>query len=294
MILHSIPKSIKQKINRNPVPNNNIAEYKFVVFDLDGTLLTHDFQLLPSTSQAISEIRAAGFRVSVATGRSYKSAEPFCQQLNIDEPMVFSNGAVVDNPDTGQRDVISGIPLKTVKTVLDLLPEFKLSLKVHLPSGDLYKTDNTPWPDEGVHFEVGEIRPNIARELTETPVKMVFYDPEDRVKLFEEKLDKKLGQDSHVRTFRSHTRYVEMTNIKTSKGDAVKMLMDKLGVNAQEVVAVGDQDNDFEMLRIFGFGVMAGPGTAKLRDVCDLQIPRPEDRGIEQLRDWLLGSQLSV
>jgi len=274
------------------VSKNNAAKYKFVVFDLDGTLLTHDFRLLPSTARAITEIKEAGFRVSVATGRSYKSAEPFYKALNISEPMVFSNGAVVDNPATGQRDVIYGIPLSTARTVLDLLPEFQLSLKIHLPNGDLFKTDSTPWPDEG--FKVGEINKNIADELSETPVKMVFYDPEDRVKMFEKKLIEQLGRETHVRTFRSHTRYVEMTNENTSKGEAVKMLMERLGVDAQEVVAVGDQDNDFEMLRDLGFGVMAGPGTDKLREISDLQIPSPEDQGIEKLRDWLIDRSSAV
>ena len=259
-------------------------KYKIVVFDLDGTLLTQDFRLLESTIQAIADIYQAGFRISIATGRSYKSAEPFLKELNIKEPMVFSNGAVVDNPDTGKREVISGIPLDTARIVLSLLPEFSLSMKVHLPDGTLYKSDATPWPDEGTHFEVGDIRPNIANELNDIPVKMVFYDPEDRVKAFEKKLDIILGAESSVRTFRSHTRYVEMTNRDTSKGDAVKGVMRKLGILPQEVVAVGDQDNDFEMLRDFGLGVMAGPGTAKLLEVSQYQIPSPENQGIEKLR----------
>jgi len=273
--------------NRGTFSKGQSVKYKFVIFDLDGTLLTQDFRLLPETGRAVEEIKQAGFRVSVATGRSYKSADPFLQELNIIEPMVFSNGAVVDNPQTGDRDVISGIPLDTARLVLNLLPEFQLSMKIHLQSGHLYKSDTTPWPDEGVHFEVGEIRPNIAQELDEVPVKMVFYDPEDRVKMFESKLQQELGSNSQVRTFRSHTRYVEMTNKNTSKGDAVKMIMNKLDIKPEEVIAVGDQDNDFEMLRDFGFGVMVGPGTEKLAEVSDLQIPMPEDHGIEKLRDWL-------
>jgi len=63
--------------------------------------------------------------------------------------------------------------------------------------------------------------------------------------------------------------------------------MNKLDIKPEEVIAVGDQDNDFEMLRDFGFGVMVGPGTEKLAEVSDLQIPMPEDHGIEKLRDWL-------
>ncbi len=262
-------------------------DYKLVVFDLDGTLLTQTFELLPGTISAINDIRELGYRVTIATGRSYKSAKPFLDQLCVTEPMVFSNGAVFDNPETGKREIISGIPLESALIVLMLLPDFEISAKFHLSGGELYKTNDTPWPDEGIHFEVGTIYPNLKAELTEDPIKIVFHAQKSEIDAFQTRLDEILGAKSQVRLFRSHERYVEMTNKKVSKGDATGMLTRKLGFKPDEIIAVGDQENDFEMIRDFGIGVMVGPGTEKLKQVMNYHVPYPEEQGIEELRDWI-------
>jgi Cof subfamily protein (haloacid dehalogenase superfamily) len=261
--------------------------YKLVVFDLDGTLLTPSFELLPGTLAAVNDLRNSGYRITVATGRSYKSAKPFLDRLEITEPMVFSNGAVFDNPETGERELISGIPLESALIVLMLLPEFDISCKLHLAGGELYKTNDTPWPDEGIHFETGIIRPNLKAELTEDPLKIVFHAQKEQIDAFSERLDSVLGAKSQVRLFKSHEHYVEMTNKNVSKASAAKMLFNILGINPAEVIAVGDQDNDYEMIRDFGLGVVAGPGTENLMKVKDFQVPSPENGGIEVLRDWI-------
>ncbi|PCI29072.1 MAG: hypothetical protein COB67_04850 [SAR324 cluster bacterium] len=264
-----------------------INNYKLIVFDLDGTLLTPEFELLPGTVEAVGKLRQLGLRVTVATGRSYKSAQPFLETLEIDEPMVFSNGSVFDNPDTGEREVICGIPLETALIVAMIQSGFNISLKMHFADGRILKSNATPWPDEGKHFEVGQIVENLAAELDDDPIKVVFFGDQEELDRFETKLADILGKKSQVRLFRSHTSYVEMTNKRVSKGDAVQLLIDKLGILPEEVIAVGDQENDFEMIRDLGLGVQAGNHKA-LSEVSDHQIAHPEKQGIEELYEWLL------
>lgn len=264
-----------------------MSSYKLLIFDLDGTLLTQSFFLLPGTIDAVQDIRNLGYRVTVATGRSYKSAKPFLDRLEINEPMVFSNGAVFDNPDSGEREIISGIPLESALIVLMLLPDYKISAKFHLSGGELYKTDDVPWPDEGLHFEVGAICPDLKARLEQDPIKIVFHAEKSEIDRFEQRIKEVLGAKSQVRMFRSHERYVEMTNKNVSKGDAAKKLIQKLGFTPDQVIAVGDQENDYEMIRDFGIGVLVGPGNEKLRQVMNYNVPYPEDNGIEHLRDWI-------
>ena len=166
-----------------------LSQFKIVVFDLDGTLLTHDYQLLHENLNAVNQIREMGLRVTIATGRSFTSAEPFLRQLDIKEPMVFSNGSVCDNPDTGEREIISGIPLESALIVLMLLDQFKgLSLKIHTADGTVLKSNDIPWPDEGRHFAVGTIIDNLKAHLVEEPIKMVIYGEPELKNTFQQKI----------------------------------------------------------------------------------------------------------
>ncbi len=271
----------------NSLHYSKIKNGKLIVFDLDGTLLTSDYVLTQQTIEAVERIRNLGLRVTIATGRSYKSAKPFLDRLNIDEPMVFGNGSVYDNPSSGEREVICGIPLETALITLMLSDQFQVSLKIHTANGTIYKSNNTPWPDEGIHFEVGTIVDNLKAELSEDPIKIVFFaDPEEHKK-FQVKLKEVLAGKSPVSTFNTHPLYVEMINRNVSKGKTVLKLVKQLGIKPENVITVGDQENDYEMLRDLGIGVMVGSSAPKLQAVCDHQIPEPENNGIAVLADWL-------
>ena len=171
-----------------------MAKYKLIFFDLDGTLLTSNYELLPSTLKAIEDIRGSGLKVSVATGRSYKSAKPFLDKLNITEPVVLYNGSALRYPQAPKTKVISGIPRQNAMTIFQLLSDFKVSAKAHLGDGTLYKLDDTPWPDEGEYFEVGIIDPSIKETLKEDPVKIVVYGLFEKAETFESELKQALGE----------------------------------------------------------------------------------------------------
>ena len=261
--------------------------YRLVVFDLDGTLLTAQYELTRATVEAVNRIRSLGMRVTVATGRSYKSARPFLERLHITEPVVFSNGSVYDNPESGQREILCGIPLETALIVLMLADRYSISLKIHTAAGTIYKSNNTPWPDEGLHFEVGTVVENVKAILTEDPIKIVLYAEREEHARFQADLNAILGETSPLSIFNTHPLYVEMINRQVSKGKTVVRLVKQLGLHPGEVVAVGDQENDYEMLRDLGIGVMVGSAAPILREVCDHTIPEPENNGISELADWL-------
>lgn len=261
--------------------------YKIIFFDLDGTLLTPGYELTPETLSAIEDIKALGYRVSVATGRSYKSAEPFITKLDIAEPMVFSNGCLYGYPFLNDLAFVDGIPLETALIVLMLLPEFDLSMKVHLADGSIYKTHNVPWPGEGVHFEQGEIVDNLKAKLDEDPIKMVVYGKNEELENFKTRLNAVLGKNPKINIFNSNPEWLEISSRTVSKGQTIKRLLKVMEIDPSEVIAVGDQDNDFDMLQSVGMGVRVGSVAPKLERVSAFQIPEPENRGIRALYEKL-------
>ncbi|MDT8446951.1 MAG: HAD family hydrolase [bacterium] len=269
-------------------------KYEMVVFDLDGTLLDSNFELTEETIGAVHGLRELGLRVSVATGRGYGSAEPFLERLGIIEPMVFSNGAVFDNPETGEREVIAGVPLESAliaMMLLDLYPD--ISAKAHMLGGEVLKSNATVWPHEGTHFAAGEVCENIKAALLDDPIKIVFFGPELRLMEFKTKLLAILGNRAPAKLFQSQPYYLEMVNGKTSKGLALLKLIQALELDPQKVVTVGDQENDFDMLRLFGLGIRVGNGHKSLAEVARYQVKEPQAGGVVEILE-ILRQELST
>lgn len=262
--------------------------FEMVVFDLDGTLVDHEFVLSEETIAAVAAMRQMGLRVSVATGRGYSSAKQFLDRLEIVEPMVFSNGAVMDNPETGEREVISGVPLETALIAMMLLDQYPdLSAKAHLLGGKVLKSNAIEWPHEGTHFVPGEVSKNIKAELDDDPIKIVFFGPEIRLLDFKAKLNEVLGNKSPAKLFQSQPFYLEMVNGKTTKGMTMKRVVEALGIDPAKVIGVGDQENDYDLLRLFGRGVRVGDAQSCLEEVSQWCIDPPDQGGITQLLDLI-------
>ena len=81
-----------------PSEVKSIDYYKMVVCDVDGTLVNSDKQISEINQKAIKNYKANGGFFSLATGRIEKSVHRFCEELNIDIPIILYNGARIYDP----------------------------------------------------------------------------------------------------------------------------------------------------------------------------------------------------
>ena len=72
-----------------------------------------------------------------------------------------------------------------------------------------------------------------------------------------------------------------------SKGSALKFIADKLGLNVKDFVAIGDSENDIEMLEVAGFGVAVANADLKLKEVADLVTSKPNGDGVVEALEFL-------
>ena len=91
---------------------------KMIAMDLDGTLLDEEKNISQKDREAVREAIDRGYLVTLATGRMYRSALSYAQELGIKLPLVTYNGALVKDPSTGKTLAHWPLALETAKCIV--------------------------------------------------------------------------------------------------------------------------------------------------------------------------------
>lgn len=244
------------------------ARPRLVATDMDGTLLRSDLTISDRNRRAIADAHAAGITVVAATGRSWRSAVPLLAVVPEVATAVCSNGALIrDIPGETDTDVFA-FPVETARQLVDAVvgavPEAGLAWE--LASGEF-----------GFDPTYARLRPAVAEQFPEHEadhpaihddmLKLLVHHPRlDEVALL--RVLEPVVPDDVLATY-SGIDTVEITGDGVHKAHALAVLCARLGIDAAEVVAIGDNRNDLEMLRWAGRGVAMGnalPATVAAAD----------------------------
>ncbi|QTL97030.1 Cof-type HAD-IIB family hydrolase [Iocasia frigidifontis] len=243
--------------------------YKLLVLDLDDTLLDSEQRLPEQNVISIKKLSKLGVRVVIATGRMFISALPYVKELELKGPVITYNGAFVK--DVTLDKVIYHQPMDhkiALRIIKDMEEE---GLHINLYQDDqLYvaeENDRSKYYERtaGVKVEtVGKISDFIAKPPTK--VLIVEKDQtkkEKALRYFREKYGE------YIEITESKDYYIEFMARGVSKGKAVERLAGQLGIERSEVIAVGDNWNDLEMIEWAGLGVAMENAPAAVKEKAD-------------------------
>lgn len=138
--------------------------YRLIAFDLDGTLLNRNKQILPESLTAIRQIQDMGCRIMLVTGRSHREAYAYYQTLALTEPMICCNGSYIYQP--AQQQILDPLPLTHLQTekilarVYPLKPTIRADDKIIFQADELSSRENI-WQISVVHRHIKQLQ-NIA------------------------------------------------------------------------------------------------------------------------------------
>lgn len=263
---------------------------KLLVLDIDGTISGVQNQVSPGVVEAVAAAQAKGVKVAIATGRMYRSALRFHQAVNSDCPLISYQGAFIKDPRTqelvGHWAVEPDLALQLLQDIGTVAP--LESLSVHLYVDDcLYVQELTELSQ--VYAARSQVEAIPVGDLTSfirtngkalPPTKLLALS--DRLDLIEQLLHLKNRYASdQLYLTRSQPLYFEATNPIANKGTAVKHLAENiLGLTPEQVMTVGDNLNDLEMVEYAGIGVAMGNGAPGLQQVADWIAPDVEEDGV--------------
>ncbi|MDA8200419.1 MAG: HAD family hydrolase [Thermaerobacter sp.] len=254
---------------------------ELVAVDLDGTIFAHGDEVHPRVLAALHQLVAARIRVAIATGRTARSVELFRQRWALPAgPMICYNGAEVLDLPGGQRWFVDRLPDSAARRAMELVLAGGHLAQVYIGDG-LWVTRDDPRVRayvEANHIPA-EIKPGPAiLDWPEPPIKILIQDEPATLARLREQMAP-WAAASGVRVVNSQTDYLEVLPQAATKGRALARVAERLGVVREAVAAVGDGENDAEMLAWAGWGMAMGGGHPAALRAANVVLPPVADDG---------------
>ena len=231
---------------------------KLLALDLDGTLIHEDLVILPRAKEVLAEARRRGVDVVLATGRMFEAALPFATELNLSGPLISAQGAFV-------RDIATGGVLYYQPVPQDIAHEFIRDIQqrghhLHIYVGDdIYAEHDSP---EGRFYATlsrkemritGDLLAMLNDSEGHTTTKICVVAAEETTTALVAEMSARYKGRLHVT--RSYATFTEAVHPSVSKGAALAALAEQRGLARSEIMAIGDNLNDLEMVQFAGIGV---------------------------------------
>ena len=272
---------------------------RLIALDLDGTLLDSRGEISARNRAAVAAARARGVRVALVTGRRFRDARPLALELGLDVPVISHNGALTKHARTLETVAALLLPLAEARAVLRLGREFGADALVsddHAGAGVLLydrvgETNRAlasyiAWSRRVVGDGVGPgaeaVRrvASLADEIERPPVHVGFTGGCAQMKGLFELVERELG--GAVKCLltlypKKDFGLLDVLHPKASKGAGLAAVAAEYRLARAEVMAVGDNLNDVEMLRYAGTGVVMGNAEPPLREEAGLHLTAAND-----------------
>jgi Cof subfamily protein (haloacid dehalogenase superfamily) len=250
---------------------------KLIALDIDGTLLDSRWTLPEANRAAIAEATRRGIEVALVTGRRYDFAMPIALQIGAPLTMIVSNGAIIRTQD-GETHLRHLLPRDTAARVLEITRPWRDSAAVIFDrpreNQVILETFGTDDPIRTAYYArnkefIGQAVP-LESCLTEDPLQVMLSGKVDTMRQVEAVL--RAGQASEnfkVASTVYESRDFAMIDVihpQCSKGAALAEWATLRGLTREEIMAVGDNHNDMEMLSFAGVPVVMGNCVPELRN----------------------------
>ena len=268
---------------------------RLVALDIDGTLVGEDLVIGERTRETISAVLRAGVRVSLVTGRMTSSAIVFAEQLGLRDPIVGYQGALIRAmPEPGSRRIgrlLVHRPLAAAAARAAIGWAVDRGFEVHANHLErfLIRADDPKLDDYSAYLGgIAERVPDLAAAIRHPVTKVIAAGDEGRPMAVLDEARRQFAGRSDVTV--SHPRFLEFVAPGVSKGQAVRWLARHHRVSLGEVLAIGDQLNDLEMIEAVGHGVaMPSAPAVLLAAARHVAGPVAAEGAADVLRELVLG-----
>ena len=265
-------------------------EIKLIASDMDDTLLNSKCQISQRNAAAIKRALAAGKVFLLATGRMYVSVRPYAEGLGLDVPLVTYNGALVKGSLSGKVFYEHKMKLTTANEILAYCKEKGYYLQLYVGDQILIHTENEC---SRMYSKISGIQTTAigdkVYQTDEAPYKILVMTKAEEfqevwqsfAKHFEGKLDVTSSKDN----------FLELMEPGINKWEAVKSVAASYGIKPEEIMCIGDSNNDVKMIANAGIGVAVGNAKDSVKNHAKIVTASNDNDGVAMVIEAILTKQ---
>jgi len=229
-----------------------------VVSDVDGTLVTRDKVLTPRAAAAVARLHAAGIAFSICSSRPPFGLRMLIEPLQLRLPLGGYNAGAIVNPDLSVVEQ-QLLPPAAAREAVATFRRSRIDCWVF--AGNQWLVANPQGSHVAHETRTVQTAPTIVPEFTDAhfaAVGKIVGPSDDHALVASLAAELQTRLDGRANVARSQLYYCDVTAPGVDKGRLVDLLASRLGVPQDEILALGDGENDVEMFRRAGFAVAMG------------------------------------
>ncbi len=262
-----------------------IQNCRLIALDMDGTLLCSDKTVLPETVEDIAAAAARDIEVVYCTGRSTAELAPYVGSLTSMRYAVCTSGALVYDLREKRCLHSAPIPIEVIQEVIRILGE-DCGMYQFLTETEIVVRgcDVTHMAD----FHMGPYQPlfeKIARRVDSLYAETLRRTSIPKVNIFFRSMEDRMAAYEKVRHLPLMFAQADMTSLEmtapgVSKAEGLRRLADLLGISMEETAAIGDADNDRQMLEAVGLPIAMGNADTSIKSICRIVTADNDHNGV--------------
>lgn len=266
-------------------------KYKLLCTDMDGTLLNDNKEISERNKNAIKLANEKGLKIVVCTGRMFNSANFYADMIEVKTPIISANGAFIREKDRNEVIYKNILGKENCKAILKILKKHGIYINFHSPnsifsnkmaySTKIYSDMNKFLPkDSQIDINIVTDWEEVFEKHEDSIVKCIAID-ENLEKIKEAK--KEMLELEGVEVVSSYDNNFEIMAKGVSKGRGVEILAGFYNLKPEEIICIGDNENDLSMIEYAGLGVAMGNGSEEVKNKADYVTDSNNEDGVAKV-----------
>ena len=264
--------------------------YKLVCIDMDGTLLNSKHKVSKTSKEVLIKAHNKGVKIVISTGRMYSDAEFFSNLIGVKAPVIASNGAFIKEKNDNEAIYKNILEEKLFMELLNIFIKYKVHPTFYTPQKaycgsiiiklfvEYIKLTGAMSSSTKIkHIKTMKQWEKVFKIEKDNIVKCeVMHKDLERLRKVRSEIQKIKG----IEIVSSSKYNIEITSKGVSKGRAVEKLAAYYNIEKDEIIAIGDSENDISMIEFAGMGVAMGNAIERVKQKSNFITDTNDNEGV--------------